>query len=259
LSIFKVVTFNVNSIKARVPIVEALLDREGPDVLCLQETKTVDREFPREIFEARGYRVLVRGMKAYNGVAAAIRGEEQDSFAGFPSGEEMDPYRLLGVRLDGMWLVNCYVPQGKEIDHPDYAYKLRFLSRLAELVRELEGDGEVLLVGDLNVAPTEADVTNPKNKADHVCFHRDVREAFEGLLGAGLVDVFRRHRPGEGEFSFWDYRVKGALERNIGWRIDHILATRGLADRSVDSAVLRDYRAMERPSDHGPVMGVFEL
>ncbi|MCX7827698.1 MAG: exodeoxyribonuclease III [Thermanaerothrix sp.] len=262
MSIFKVITFNVNSLKARSEAVSLLMERERPQVLCLQETKVQDRDFPEELFRSRGYRVFYRGMKSYNGVALAVLDEldlPEESFFGFPKGGEgTDEARLAAVKAGGVWVVNCYVPQGKDIEHPDYGYKLRFFRRLLGLVGDLKAaGGEVLLVGDLNVAPTPLDVTHPENKVNHVCFHQDVRRAFEELLSAGMVDLFRRHRPGEGEFSFWDYRVKGALERNIGWRIDHILGTEGMAERSLDAAVLREYRAMERPSDHGPVMGVF--
>jgi exodeoxyribonuclease-3 len=117
----------------------------------------------------------------------------------------------------------------------------------------------LVLVGDLNVAPTDIDVTHPENKRDHVCFHEEVREAFRSLCSTGLVDVFRKHRPGEGEFSFWDYRVKGALERNIGWRIDHILATALLADVSIDSYSDREPRSWEKPSDHTAVVAEFKI
>ncbi|WP_281054546.1 exodeoxyribonuclease III [Thermanaerovibrio velox] len=257
------ITFNVNSLKARYEVVSLLMGRERPHVLCLQETKVQDRDFPEDLFSSNGYRVFYRGMKSYNGVAVAVLedlGEVEGHFFGFPGGgEETDDARLAVVRVGGIWVVNCYVPQGKEVEHPDYLYKLRFLQRLRDLVGELKvGGAEVLVVGDLNVAPAPLDVTHPENKVNHVCFHQDVRRAFEELLSVGLRDLFRLHRPGEGEFSFWDYRVKGALERNIGWRIDHILGTGGLAERSLDAVVLREYRAMERPSDHGPVMGVFK-
>lgn len=259
MPIFKVITFNVNSLKARSEAVSAVLERERPHVLCLQETKVQDKDFPEGLFTSHGYRVLYQGMKSYNGVAIAFRGEAEGSFFGFPQGgEDTDQARLGAVRLPGLWVLNCYVPQGKDIDHPDYAYKLRFLGRLRELVGQLMGEGDVLVVGDLNVAPTEADVTHPENKLDHVCYHLDVRKAFMKLLEVGLVDLFRLCRPEPGEFSFWDYRVKDALNRNIGWRIDHILGTGPMADRCDDVVVLREYRAMDRPSDHAPVVGVFK-
>ena len=157
-------------------------------------------------------------------------------------------------------MVNAYVPQGKTIDNPDYPMKLRFFRRLEELLRSKGVPGErVALVGDLNVAPTKIDVTHPENKKNHVCYHEDVRKAFRSLCSLGLVDVFRKHRPGEGEYSFWDYRVPNSLERNIGWRIDHILATAPLAERSVDSYADREPRAWEKPSDHTVVVAEFRL
>ena len=185
----------------------------------------------------------------------------EDVRTGFGDGMEPDDGpRLIRGRLGGVTVVNTYVPQGKSLDHPDYAYKLRFFERMRALFeREASPDAGVVWVGDLNVAPTDSDVTHPENKRDHVCFHEDVKAAFEAVKRWGLVDVFRRHKPGEGEFSFFDYRVKDSLARNIGWRIDHVLATGPLAESSVDAWVDRLPRSWDKPSDHTPVVAVFEL
>ena len=185
----------------------------------------------------------------------------EDVRTGFGDGMEPDDGpRLIRGRLGGVTVVNTYVPQGKSLDHPDYAYKLRFFERMRALFeREASPDAGVVWVGDLNVAPTDSDVTHPENKRDHVCFHEDVKAAFEAVKRWGLVDVFRRHKPGEGEFSFFDYRVKDSLARNIGWRIDHVLATGPLAESSVDAWVDRLPRSWDKPSDHTPVVAVFDL
>jgi exodeoxyribonuclease-3 len=138
--------------------------------------------------------------------------------------------------------------------------KLRFFERLMEyLDKNLSPKEKLLILGDLNVAPTDIDVTHPERKRDHVCFHEDVKKAFKVLLEWGLEDVFRKHRPEEGEFSFWDYRVKNSVERNIGWRIDHILATPPVAKTSRDAWVDKNPRTWEKPSDHTPVVAVFDL
>ena len=157
-------------------------------------------------------------------------------------------------------MLNTYIPQGKEIDNPDYLYKLRFIGRVKRLLeRKCSSSDKVVWLGDLNVAPTDIDVTNPKNKKDHVCFHEDVKEALARAMSWGLVDIFREHLPGEGQYTFWDYRVKDSLSRNIGWRIDHILGTESAAELCKGVRVERGLRAMDRPSDHTAVVGTFEL
>lgn len=259
----KIATFNVNSLKARLPVVEYFMKSENaPDVICFQETKCQDRDFPVDFFEQAGYEVVFRGMKSYNGVAVASRRPIDEASFGFGDGEdrEQDQARLAVVRLGDLNLICSYVPQGKSMDSPDFQYKLDFFRRLRKLLEDrFDREGLLLWTGDINVAPTDIDVTNPDNKRDHVCFCDEAKEALAGVLSWGLVDVFRKHRPGEGEFSFWDYRVPKALERNIGWRIDHLFATIPLADRSRDVFVARELRAMERPSDHTAVVGVFGL
>ena len=255
----RLATFNVNSVRSRMPILERWLPESGVDVLMLQETKATDEDFPEAAFAAMGYRARFCGEKAYNGVAALVREtlSAETSF-GFSDREEPDfPTRVSLTRLAGMTVLNTYVPQGKALDHPDYEVKKRFLDRVRAIV-EREAARPFVWVGDLNVAPTEIDVTNPTNKKDHVCFHTDIRAKFAGTA-EGLVDVLRRFRPDPGEYTFFDYRVKGALERNIGWRIDHILASPSLAERALDCFVERAPRGWERPSDHTPLVADFAL
>lgn len=266
MSIIKIATFNVNSVKSRLPILDLWLSGENaPDILCLQETKCRDEEFPAAFFEEKGYICAFRGMKSYNGVAMISRRKADEiSFGlcddGEEGREESEGARVLMARLGSLTLLNTYIPQGKEINHPDYSYKLRFFSRLRALLeKKASPEDELLWVGDLNVAPTDIDVTNPKNKKEHVCFHEDVKAALAGVMEWGLIDIFREQRPGEGEFTFWDYRIKNALERNIGWRIDHILGTRSAASRCRAVRVERELRAMERPSDHTAVVVDYEL
>lgn len=257
----RIATFNVNSLKARLSIVERFLDGvPSPDIVCFQETKCQDADFPTAFFEKKGYAVAFRGMKSYNGVAVASRAVPDEAIFGFGDGEDRaeDFARVARLRFGALWVINTYVPQGKEMASTDFAYKLRFFQRLRLLLETRHNPEEALLwTGDINVAPTDCDVTHPENKRDHVCVCQEARDALSGVVSWGLVDVFRKHRPDPGEFSFWDYRVKGALERNIGWRIDHLLATRPLAETCTDAYVVRDLRAMERPSDHTAVVGVF--
>ena len=259
----KISTFNVNSLRARLPIVENFLSGEdAPDILCLQETKCMDSDFPADFFTALGYECSYRGMKSYNGVAIASRMRPDSVSAGFDDGSdsEQDRARVIRAGFGNLNVVCTYVPQGKEMTSPDFEYKKKFLQRLrAMFERDYKLSDLMLWIGDINVVPTDIDVTHPENKRDHVCVCYEIRESLENVISWGLVDVFRKHRPDPGEFSFWDYRVRGAFERNTGWRIDHLYATPALADLSSDAYVVRRLRALERPSDHTAVTGVFDI
>lgn len=267
MSLMNIGTFNVNSVKSRIPILEKwFASPDAPDILCLQETKCQDVDFPSAFFEEYGYNCLFKGMKSYNGIAVISKSVPDEVAFGLGDGlveegrAESENARIVRVRFGNFNVINTYVPQGKEIDNPDYMYKLRFFERiLALLEREYKFSDKVLWVGDLNVAPSDIDVTNPKTKVNHVCFHRDVKEALKNVMSWGLVDIFRQHCPDGGEFSFWDYRVKDSLARNIGWRIDHILGTNSLAENCKRVWVERSLRGMERPSDHTAVMSTFDL
>jgi len=260
-------TFNVNSVKSRMPILgQWLASAEAPDILCLQETKCRDEEFPADFFTELGYSCIFSGMKSYNGIAVLSKIAPDEAEFGLGDGlaeaekAESENARVARVRFGDLKIINTYIPQGKEIDHPDYQYKLRFFDRIHSLLKRNYNETDKLLwVGDLNVAPEDIDVTHPDTKRNHVCFHSDVKESFANVMSWGLVDIFRRHRPGEGEFSFWDYRVKDSLARNIGWRIDHILGTEKIAGLCIDVKVERALRAMERPSDHTAVTARFRL
>ena len=260
-------TFNVNSVTSRMPILERFLASEGaPDILCLQETKCRDEMFPEEFFKELGYHSLFKGMKSYNGVAVISRIEPDDVEFGLndgavePGREESENARVVLARFGDLNILNTYIPQGKEIDNPDYQYKLRFFERVRNLFEMKFTPKEKLLwLGDLNVAPTDFDVANPKNKKNHVCFHTDVKKAFAEVMSWGFIDIFRKHLPDDGEYTFWDYRIKDALPRNIGWRIDHIIGTEIMAEASRKVWVERCLRAMERPSDHTAVIASFEV
>ncbi len=256
----RVATFNANSIRARLPIVVEWLTRHSPDVLCLQETKAQDPDFPRDAFSDLGYHVVFRGEKSYNGVAIAARARPARVSFGLDDGDEPDDTRLVRARFGRLDLVNTYVPQGMEITSPRYEYKLRWFARLRRFFeRHYKPTGLLLWVGDLNVAPGPLDVWEPARYADHVCYHEDARRAFADVVSWGFVDVFRRHRPEPGHFTFWDYRMPRALEHNHGWRLDHVLATPRLADLATAAHIDTAPRALERPSDHTFVVAEFDL
>ncbi len=255
----RIATFNVNSVRSRMAVLQRWLSQAEVDQLCLQETKAPDDAFPRADFQDLGYRAYFRGEKSYNGVAILSRREPDEVLYGFDDGLEPDAgTRLIRARFGDLWVCNSYVPQGKALDHPDYQYKKDFLRRMGQLAQRHRED-PFLWLGDLNVAPTPLDVTNPKNKADHVCFAQELRDHFAAISQPLLVDLLRKFHPQEALYSFFDYRVKGALERNIGWRIDHMLATKSLADRCLRCWIDTEPRGWEKSSDHTPVLADFDL
>ncbi len=249
----KVATFNVNSIRKRLHVVLPLM--EVVDILCMQETKTEDRKFPEADFHVKGYHVVFSGSKGRNGVAIASKVEPDEFFSGMNG--ERD--RVIAARFGKLWVINVYAPQGQSVGSEQFGYKLEFFERLKEFLREfVDFNGYYLLCGDLNVAPEDVDVHSPDKLRNHVCFHEDVRKAFKELLDLGFVDVLRKHHPNERIYTFYDYRVKNAVERKLGWRVDHILATPKLAERSKDCYVLLKYRLVDKPSDHVPLVAEFE-
>jgi exodeoxyribonuclease-3 len=226
--------------------------REQPDILCLQETKTQDSEFPLETFEELGYHVIFRGQKAHAGVAVASRQEATGVTFGLDDGNDSDEARLIRAEIGGIALVNTYVPQGRTVESPHFQYKLQWFDRLhAFFERHYAPQDPLLWMGDFNVAPEPIDVYDPKRLEKHVDFHPDARQALENTRQWGFVDVFRRYHPDEPEhYTFWDYRVPNALQRGMGWRVDHIWATAPLAERSTNAWIDVGARTAEKPSDH---------
>ena len=254
----RIATFNTNSIRSRLPILAEWLPASGVDVLAVQETKVRDEEFPIADIEAMGYKAVFKGEKSYNGVAILSKNEPDEVAFGFSDG--LAPAwdtRLALARFGDFWVLNTYVLQGKSIEHADYQAKKEFLRRASALVSQHLGE-KLVWVGDLNVAPTEIDVTNPANKKDHVCFVKELRDLFAEVT-APLTDVFRKFHEGERLYSFFDYRVKNALDRNIGWRIDHILATPSAAELCTACWIDTEPRRREKPSDHTPMLADFDL
>jgi exodeoxyribonuclease-3 len=256
----KIATFNANSIRAREPVILDWLKKHSPDVLCIQETKVVDELFPVELYRDAGYHVAFRGQKSYNGVAILSVIAPTSVLYGFDDGGPVDDTRLISAKIGPIRVVNTYVPQGREIDHEMYEYKQEWFRRLHTYF-----DGHfstrmrLVWVGDMNVAPTEADVHNPEKQAKHVCFHQAVKESFADTVAWGFEDVFRKFHPESGQFTFFDYRMPTSLKENRGWRIDHILATPSLARRATDSYVDLKPRAAERPSDHTFLVAEFDV
>ncbi len=257
----RVATYNANSIRTRLPLVLNWLQREAVDALCLQETKVQDADFPARAFQDAGYHVAFRGQKAGAGVAIVSRDELQDVDFGLDDGGEPDEARLIRARIRGVPVVNTYVPQGRSVDSPHFQYKLDWLARMRAFFQRHHSPQKPLLwMGDFNVAPGEMDVYDPDRLKKHVDFHPDARAALEQVRQWGFVDVFRRHHPDEpGHYTFWDYRVAKALDRGMGWRVDHIWATEPLARQSSSCWIDVEARLAERPSDHTFLVGEFTL
>ncbi len=254
----KIATWNVNSLRVRLPQVLDWLAREAPDVLCLQETKVTDEEFPAEALRGVGYHVVFSGQKTYNGVATLTRIPVTDAVVVLPDGDGIQK-RFLAATVNGVRVVNVYVPNGEAVGSDKYTYKLAWLRALTVfLATELERYPRLVLLGDFNVAPEPCDVHDPKRWEGKVLFSEPERAAFQALIGIRLVDVFRSFPQAEKSFTWWDYRLNG-FARNWGLRIDHILCSPALAAECRSCRVDVEPRRAERPSDHAPVMAEFDL
>jgi exodeoxyribonuclease-3 len=252
----KIATWNVNSLRVRLPQVLAWIASEQPDVLALQETKLTDEDFPREAFTQVRYHAAFAGQKTYNGVAIISRTAPEMRATGIPG--FADPQRrVLRADIGGIDILNLYVPNGAEVGSDKYDYKLDWLSHLQNWVRELlAANPRLIVLGDFNIAPENEDVHDPAEWEGKVLFSEPERTHFRRLLEAGLVDCFRLFEQPPGSFTWWDYRAAG-FRRNRGLRIDHILAGPGLAAGCRACRIDVEPRRAERPSDHAPVVAEF--
>lgn len=257
----KIATFNANSIRARMPILLEWLEQHQPDILGIQETKVIDEDFPKAEIEAAGYHVQFKGQKSYNGVAVLSKEPAEVLQVGFDDGEEhADETRLMAVKVGDVHLVNTYIPQGREIDHPMFPYKCRWFERLrAFFDKHYTTSDKLVWVGDTNVAHDPIDVYNPEKRAGHVCYHDDARKAFAACREWGFVDVFRKFHPEGGHYTFFDYRTINSAKRGMGWRIDYILTSPSMADLCVDSYIDVEPRLKPKPSDHTFLVAEFDL
>ena len=252
----KIATWNVNSLKVRLGQVMEWLDAAAPDVLVLQEIKQVTEAFPTETFAEAGYDAVANGQKTYNGVAVVSRSPSSDHVTDFPGFE--DPQRrILAATIDGVRVINLYVPNGSEVGSEKYAYKLDWLKALKGfLEQEMKAHEKLVVLGDFNIAPDDRDVYDPEKWGDGILCSPAERAALTALIELGLADVFRQFDQPEKQFSWWDYRAAG-FRRNAGLRIDLILASKALADHCDASYIDREPRTWERPSDHTPVIAEF--
>ncbi len=253
----KVVSFNVNSLRARLTIVLEWLAEFQPDVLCVQETKVQDIDFPTDAFDESGYKYVFKGQKKYNGVAIFSKSEIINVKFGFDD-EPKDQARLIKTEINGIAIVNTYVPQGYLPESEKFEYKLDWFNRLLTYFgKNFKPCDAVLWVGDFNVAPEAIDVYDPAALSGHVCFHPEAQKALNAVMQWGFVDVFRMHCSEPAQYTFWDYRLN-SFERNLGWRLDHIMATKRLAKKCTTCYIDKEPRLADRPSDHTPIVAEFD-
>ncbi|ADX46927.1 exodeoxyribonuclease III Xth [Paracidovorax avenae ATCC 19860] len=253
----KIATFNVNSIRARLPALLQWLQETRPGVACLQELKCTDDAFPAEEIRAAGYGALWHGQKAWNGVAILARGAEPiEVQRGLPGDAADTQSRYLEAAVDGVLVACLYLPNGNPAPGPKFDYKLAWLGRLARRADVLRSRPEpVVLAGDFNIIPTERDVYKPDAWVEDALFRTEVRDAFRALVDSGWTDALRAVHPGETVYTFWDY-LRQRFQRNAGLRIDHLLLNPAAARRLQDAGVDRDVRGRARPSDHAPAWAV---
>jgi len=254
-----IASWNVNSITVRLPHLLDWLAQHKPNVMCIQETKATDEKFPREAIEQAGYHCEFYGEKAYNGVAIISDRAPTRVQKGFPGEPEAASRRFLEVEVGGVHVINVYVPNGSEVGSDKFFYKLRWMEQLQSHLIGNHNNNELLVVcGDFNVAPEERDVYDPVVMADQILFSPDERAALSSVTQWGLVDTFRLHNQESGQFSWWDYRMM-AFRRNMGCRIDHILASHSLSKKCSRAWIDKAPRKLEKPSDHAPVVAEFDL
>ena len=253
----KIATFNINGIKARAAALPDWLDEATPDVVLLQEIKSVDEGFPREIFEERGYNVETHGQKGFNGVAILSKLPLEDVTRGLPGDDDDEQARYIEATVvgekDALRICGLYLPNGNPAPGPKFDYKLGWMKRLkARAETLLAEETPFLMAGDYNIIPQPEDAANPDAWRDDALFRPEARRAFREILNLGLTDAFRAREQGPGHYSFWDYQA-GAWNRNMGIRIDHLLLSPSCADRLRDCRIDREVRGREKPSDHVPV------
>ena len=254
----KIATWNVNSLKVRLPQVLDWLAATQPDVLCLQETKLTDANFPAAEIEASGYNVVYSGQKTYNGVAIISREMADDIITDVP-GLEDPQRRILGATIGSVRVLDLYVVNGQEVGSEKFAHKLHWLEQVTNHIRqELKQHQRLVVLGDFNIAPDDRDVHDPEAWHERILCSTPERTALQKILDLGMADTFRLFEQDDNSFSWWDYRA-AAFRRNRGLRIDLILASPALTETCLACHIDKEPRGLERPSDHTPVVAEFSL
>jgi len=254
----KIAAWNVNSLNVRMPQLLPWLATAAPDVLCVQETKTIDDGFPAEALKAAGYDAVFMGEKAYNGVAIISKYPFEDVQKNFVDDDDAAPKRMIAATVNGVRIVNTYIPNGSDLWSDKFKFKLDWLQRLRRFFDETcDANSDVLLCGDFNVAPDELDVWNAPAYEGKLHFSKPERAAIHFVKQWGFTDLFRQMNGELREFSWWDYRA-GAWQNNRGLRIDHMWASASLAAKCTGCWIDKAPRALTLPSDHAPVIAEFK-
>ena len=256
----KLATWNINSIRARTDRLVKWLGAEQPDILCLQETKVEDPGFPHDALKAAGYHAAIHGQRSYNGVAIAAKQALpiEAVTRGFGDGEAEDEARLISAKVGDLRVVSIYVPNGQDLDSDKFPYKLGWYKRLrAYLDRTAKLEDQLVVCGDTNVTADDRDVWSPDAWRGKIHCSEPERAAFANVVGFGLVDLFRKHNPDGGVYSWWDYRGVSFF-KNQGLRIDHILATPPVAEKCSACVIDRNARKGQDASDHAPVIATID-
>jgi exodeoxyribonuclease-3 len=254
----KIATFNANSIRSRTEIIVNWLAENNPDVLCMQETKVQDKDFPSDAFLKTGYEFVFKGEKSYNGVAIFSKHKLAAIEFGLDS-EPKDEARMIKVKTGGLTIVNTYIPQGFEIESEKYQYKLDWLKRLLEYFKKhFKPKDKLLWIGDFNIAYEAKDVYDPVALDGTVCFNRQLSEVLKKFIDWGFTDLFRLHCDNSGQFTFWDYREPNGFRRNLGWRLDYIMGTEPMSKKCVNCRIDKKPRTLEKPSDHTFLIAEFK-
>lgn len=249
----RIASWNVNSIRARLEHVEDWLRISAPDVLCVQETKVVDSEFPTDTFSRLGYETARIGQKSYNGVALLSRHPMTEVLYGQSEPKEGDEARLISATVQGVRVLSAYVPNGKTLESPSYVEKLEWLGRLRKTLSDTApAQGAVVLGGDFNIARDGRDVFDEELMRDKIHFSAQEHAVLDELLSHGLKDTFREKEQNGGHFSWWDYRM-GAFRRNRGLRIDYLFASETVVQKMTEAGIDKTPRSWDKPSDHAPV------
>ncbi|HPZ09092.1 MAG TPA: exodeoxyribonuclease III [Candidatus Eremiobacteraeota bacterium] len=256
----KIASFNANSIRARLSIIIEWLVSTSTEILCVQETKVQDGDFPEEAFEEIGYHCGFKGQKSYNGVALISKFPLENLSSGFDRKGEDEGARLMTARINNINILNVYIPQGFAPETEKFQYKLTWLERLLEyLNNNFTREDPLILLGDFNIAPENIDVYDPEKLSGSVGFHPDEQKGLQKIRDWGFVDVFRKHEKREKQYTFFDYRIPNGVKRNMGWRIDHIWATEVIAEKSVNSYIDLKPRLKDKPSDHTCIIAEFDV
>jgi exodeoxyribonuclease-3 len=240
-------------------VITEWLQREQPELLFLQETKVQDKDFPAKAFTAAGYHVCYRGQKSYNGVAIISRHPLKDIRPNLYDRKDQDA-RFISASIFDFHVVNIYVPQGFAVGSKKFEFKLNWLrDLLSHIRRSYHPEDALILAGDINIALQPIDVYDPERYDGTVGYHPEERSLLQEFLDWGMVDVFRRHHPEGGHYTFWDYRIPNAFKRKMGWRIDYILTTKTVSEKSREAWIDTKQRTLEKPSDHTFLVTEFDL